>query len=40
VFPITAGFDFVGPMLEEHFTYGMGFYANPENRKFLFSFTL
>lgn len=27
VFPITIGFDFVGPLLEEHFQYGMGFYA-------------
>jgi hypothetical protein len=29
-FPITIGFDFVGPFLEEHFRYGMGFYANQQ----------
>lgn len=27
IFPITASFDFVPAFLEEHFTYGMGFYA-------------
>lgn len=32
VFPITIGFSFVGPFLEEHFQYGMGFYANLKNR--------
>lgn len=32
IFPIGLTFGFVGPFLEEHFQYGMGFYANPENR--------
>lgn len=32
VYPITIGFDFMGPFMEEHFQYGMGFYANPANR--------
>jgi hypothetical protein len=27
VFPITIGFDYVGDLLDEHFKYGMGFYA-------------
>lgn len=27
VFPITIGFDYVGSLLEEHFQYGMEFYA-------------
>ncbi len=31
VYPITIGFDFMGPFMEEHFQYGMGFYANPAN---------
>jgi hypothetical protein len=31
-FPITIGFDFVGPFLEEHFQYGMGFYANQKQK--------
>ena len=32
VYPITIGFDFMNPFMEEHFQYGMGFYANPANR--------
>ena len=32
VYPITIGFDFMGPFMEEHFQYGMGFYADPANR--------
>lgn len=32
IYPISLTFGFVGPFLEEHFRYGMGFYANPNNR--------
>lgn len=32
IYPIGLTFGFVGPFLEEHFQYGMGFYANPANR--------
>jgi uroporphyrinogen-III decarboxylase len=32
IYPITGTFEFVGPFLEEHFQYGMGFYADPEHR--------
>lgn len=32
VYPIGLTFGFVGPFLEEHFRYGMGFYQNPANR--------
>ena len=32
VYPITIGFDFMEPFMEEHLSYGMGFYANPANR--------
>ena len=31
-FPVTLTYNFIGPFLEEHFQYGMGFYANPDNR--------
>ena len=33
VYPITIGFDFMEPFMEEHFTYGMGFYADPAHRE-------
>ena len=33
IFPITLTFGFVGPLLEEHFRYGMGFYADPAHRR-------
>ena len=29
-FPITVGFDFVGPFFEEHFHYGMKFYVKQQ----------
>lgn len=32
IYPIGATFHFVPAFLEEHFQYGMGFYANPANR--------
>lgn len=32
VYPIGGTFEFVPAFLEAHFTYGMGFYANPANR--------
>lgn len=32
-FPITATFDYVPAFLEEHFQYGMSFYADPKNRR-------
>ena len=32
VYPITIGFDFMGPFMEEHFSYGMPFYADPAHR--------
>lgn len=32
IYPIGLTFGFVGPFLEEHFQYGMGFYADPKNR--------
>lgn len=32
IYPIGLTFGFVGSFLEEHFGYGMGFYANPANR--------
>lgn len=31
-YPIGGAFDFIPAFLEEHFSYGMGFYANPANR--------
>lgn len=33
MFPITATFGFIGPLLEEHFRYGKGFYADPKHRE-------
>lgn len=32
IFPIGGSFEFVESFLEEHFQYGMGFYASPDNR--------
>ncbi len=32
IYPIGLTFGWVGPFLEEHFQYGMGFYADPANR--------
>lgn len=32
VYPITIGFDFMEPFMQEHFQYGMGFYADPAHR--------
>lgn len=31
IYPIGGSFEFMGPFLDEHFTYGMGFYANQAN---------
>lgn len=33
IYPIAGTFGFVGPFLEEHFQYGMGFYANQNMSK-------
>lgn len=33
IYPIGGTFEFVEPFLERHFSYGMQFYANPQNRQ-------
>lgn len=33
IYPIGGTFEFVEPFLEGHFSYGMQFYANPQNRQ-------